>query len=134
MNNSIVDTVLSRAELLALILPVFPLSVIGIVVNGVIVYLYVRYKTLRAEGGFHMMALLALFDLLHSATALQVRLSAFSPKSNANIDVNLSPIRALRLARCRRFLLLHCWRSVGGGGMIMVVAAQLANVALCWDR
>ena len=73
MNNSTVDTVLSHEELLAFMLPMFPLSAIGIVANGVIVYLYVRYKTLRAEGGFHMMALLALFDLLHSATALQVR-------------------------------------------------------------
>ena len=72
MNNSTVDTVLSRGELLAFMLPLFPLSTIGVVANGVIVYLYVRYKTLRAEGGVHMMALLALFDLLYSATALQV--------------------------------------------------------------
>ena len=72
MNNSTVDTVLSRGELLAFMLPLFPLSTIGVVANGVIVYLYVRYKTLRAEGGVHMMALLALFDLLHSAAKLQV--------------------------------------------------------------
>ena len=77
MNNSIVDTVLSREELLAFMLPVFSLSVIGIVANGVIVYLYVRYKTLRAEGGVHIMALLALFDLLYSVTALHVCLERF---------------------------------------------------------
>ena len=75
MNNSTVVTVLSREELLALTLPLFPLSVIGLVANGIIVYLYVRYATLRAEGGVHMMALLAFFDLLHSATKLQVCLS-----------------------------------------------------------
>ena len=73
MNNSTVDSVLSREELLAFLLPVLPLSAIGIVVNGIIVYLYARYATLRAEGGFHMMALLALFDLLHSAAKLRVR-------------------------------------------------------------
>ena len=67
MNNSTATTVPSREELLALILSIFSLSAIGVVVNGIIVYLYVRYKTLRAEGGVHMMTLLALFDLLHSA-------------------------------------------------------------------
>ena len=72
MNNSTAATALSRDEILAFILPVLPLSAIGLVVNGIIVYLYVRYKTLRAEGGVHMMALLALFDLLHSAARLQV--------------------------------------------------------------
>ena len=73
MNNSTATTVLSRDELLAFMLPVLPLSVIGLVANSIIVYLYVRYKTLRAEGGVHMMALLAFFDLLHSATKLHVR-------------------------------------------------------------
>ena len=73
MKNSTVDVVLSRAELLALMLPVFPLSVIGVVANGAIVYLYVHYKSLRTEGGVHMMALLAFFDLLYSMTALHVR-------------------------------------------------------------
>ena len=82
MNNSTVATVLSRGELLAFMLSALPLSVIGLVGNGVIVYLYARYKTLRAEGGVHMMALLALFDLFSSATTLQVRFECFScPKA-----------------------------------------------------
>ena len=72
MNNSTVATVLSRDEFLTFLLLAFLLSVIGLVANGIIVYLYVRYKALRAEGGFHMMALLAFFDLLHSAAKLQV--------------------------------------------------------------
>ena len=73
MNTSTVTTALSRNELLAFTLPVFLLSVIGLVVNSGIIYLYVRYKALRAEGGVHMMALLALFDLLSSISTLQVR-------------------------------------------------------------
>lgn len=52
-------------------LPVFPLAIIGIVGNSIIIYLYVRFKTLRTEGGVHMMALLAMCDLLSSATSLQ---------------------------------------------------------------
>ena len=72
MNNSTTATVLSRDELLAFMLPVLPLAVIDLVGNDIIVYLYVRYKALRAESGIHMMALLALFDLLSSATTLQV--------------------------------------------------------------
>ena len=75
MNNSSAVTVVSREELLAFMLSSLPLSVVGIVVNGIIVYLYVRYATLRAEGGVHMMALLAFFDLLFSAAKLQVRFS-----------------------------------------------------------
>ena len=83
MNNSTVATVPNRDELLALTLFAFLLSVIGLVVNSTIVYLYVRYKALRAEGGVHMMALLAFIDLLHSATKLHVRFSnAFLPKSS----------------------------------------------------
>ena len=73
MNKSSVDTVLSRDELLAFMLVILPLSIVGLVANSIIVYLYVRYKALRAEGGLHMMALLALLDLLFSATTLQVR-------------------------------------------------------------
>ena len=74
MNNSTASTVLSRNELLAFTLPLSSLAVIGLATNSIIVYLYVRYKTLRAEGGVHMMALLAFFDLLHSAAKLQVHL------------------------------------------------------------
>ena len=83
MNNSSVDAVLSREELLAFMLLELPLSAIGLVVNGIIVYLYVRYATLRAEGGVHMMALLAFFDLLHSATKLHVCLQCFASKSDS---------------------------------------------------
>ena len=50
MNNSTVATVLSRNELLAFMLLAFPFSIIALVVNSIIIYLYVRYKALRAEG------------------------------------------------------------------------------------
>ena len=75
-NNT--TTTLSHSELMAFTLPILPLAVIGIVDNSVIVYMYVRYKTLRAEGGFHMMALLAVCDLLNSATHLQASFLLFS--------------------------------------------------------
>ena len=86
MNNTTITStpVLSRAELLAFMLSVVPLSIVGVAGNGVIVYLYARFKTLRAEGGVHIMALLALFDLLNSVTTLQVRFQCFVvPKNNS---------------------------------------------------
>ena len=72
MNNSTVATLMSRDELLAFILPLSFLATIGIVTNSIIVYLYMRYATLRAKGGMHMIALLALYDSLHSAGKLHV--------------------------------------------------------------
>ena len=74
MNNTTIASLLtlSRAELLAFALSTMLLAVVGILTNSIIVYSYVRFKTLRAGGGIHMMALLAVCDWLFSATNLQV--------------------------------------------------------------
>ena len=79
MNNTTIASTspLSRAELLAFMLSSVPLAIVGIAGNGIIVYLYARFKTLRAEGGVHMMALLAFFDLLCSVVTLHVRFECF---------------------------------------------------------
>ena len=123
---------LSRAELLAFTLPVLPLAIVGIVVNSIIIYLYVRFKVLRAEGGVHMMALLAVCDGLYSAANLQV-----------------SVRRVFGVSFCSQVKVYHVWEQYAtpvttaffclmfGGiwpNMVAAPAAQLANVALCLDR
>lgn len=133
MDNSSVITVLSRDELLAFMLPIFPLSAIGLVVNGIIVYLYVRYKALRAEGGFHMMALLAFFDLLNSAVTLQVDMcDCVSYQSNAK---QVSTYRVYELYASPVTSIFFCF-IVGGvwENGVTIMAAQLINIALCFDR
>ena len=74
--------VLSRTELLPFLLPVLLLSLIGIVSNGIIVYLYESFKTLRAEGGMHSMALLAICHLLSCSANLQVLSRCIAPTMN----------------------------------------------------
>lgn len=70
-NDTNTTDTLSRNEFLAFTLPVLPLAAIGVVSNTIIVYSYVRFATLRTEGGVHMMALLAVFDLLSNVASLQ---------------------------------------------------------------
>lgn len=69
MNNSEVSA-LSQAELLAFVLPALPMAVIGLVGNALIIFSYVRFKTLRAVGSVHMMALLALYDFIYSISSM----------------------------------------------------------------
>lgn len=71
MQNNTTE-ILSLNEMLLFMLPVIPLSAIGVINNTIVIVVYARFKTLRAEGGIHMITLMAGCDLLSSLANMQV--------------------------------------------------------------
>ena len=45
-------------------------GIVGLVTNGIIVYLFIRYRTLRTKDGLYFMVLLAVCDALNSLSAI----------------------------------------------------------------
>ena len=71
MQNNTTE-VLSLNETLLFILPVIPLSIVGVISNTTIIAIYARSESLRKESGVHMITLLAGCDLLSSLANMQV--------------------------------------------------------------